>query len=136
MRAGIQDEISFVKLESVEEAYQYALRVEEILTKKNEQDKEVEVVDSREAEVDLMEKVADLTVLCRIKANLNGRMMTKTRPSGKVVVHIEEVLDLIEDEVILILEVIFGVIFLDVAKKGIDLLNVDPLKVDKIIEML
>ena len=33
----IQDEISFVKLESVEEAYQYALKAEEILTKKHEQ---------------------------------------------------------------------------------------------------
>ena len=39
--------------------------------------KEVEVVDSRETEVDFMEKVADLTGLCRIKVNLNGRVMTK-----------------------------------------------------------
>ena len=37
LRYRIQDEISFVKLESVEEAYQYALKVEEILTKKHEQ---------------------------------------------------------------------------------------------------
>ena len=37
LRSGIQDEISFVKLESVEEAYQYALKVEEILAKKHEQ---------------------------------------------------------------------------------------------------
>ena len=37
LRSRIQDEISFVKLESVEEAYQYALKAEEILTKKNEQ---------------------------------------------------------------------------------------------------
>ena len=63
-------------------------------------------------------------------------MMTKTRSSEKVVVHIEEVLDLIEEEVILTLEVVFMVIVLDVAKKGIDLLNVDPLKVGRIIEML
>ena len=34
LRSGIQDEISFVKLKSVEEAYQYALKAEEILTKK------------------------------------------------------------------------------------------------------
>lgn len=34
-RSGIQDEISFVKLESVEEACQYALKAEEILTKKH-----------------------------------------------------------------------------------------------------
>ena len=40
-------------------------------------DKEVEVVDSREAEVDLMVKVEDLKVLYKIKENLNGRMMTK-----------------------------------------------------------
>ena len=33
----IQDEISFMKLESVEEAYAYALKAEEILTKKHEQ---------------------------------------------------------------------------------------------------
>ena len=56
-------------------------------------DKEVEVVDSREAEVDLMVMVADLTILCRIKANLNGRMMTKIGLSGKEVAHTKEVLD-------------------------------------------
>jgi hypothetical protein len=75
-----------------------------------------------------MEKVENLTILCKISANLNGRMMTRTRPSGKVVILTEEVLVLTEEEVILILEVDFMVIFLDVAKKGIDLLNVDPLK--------
>lgn len=37
LRSIIQDEISFVKLESVEEAYQYALKAKEILTKKHEQ---------------------------------------------------------------------------------------------------
>ena len=37
LRFEIQDEISFVKLESVEEAYQYALKAKEILTKKHEQ---------------------------------------------------------------------------------------------------
>ena len=37
LRFGIQDEISFVKLESVEEAYQYAMKVEEILRKKHKQ---------------------------------------------------------------------------------------------------
>lgn len=37
LRSRIQDEISFVKLESVEEAYQYALKDEENLTKKHEQ---------------------------------------------------------------------------------------------------
>ena len=85
------------------------------------------MVDSRDAEVDLMEKVADLIVLCKIKENLNGRVKTKARPNGKVVI-------LTKEEVILILEVDFMVIVLDVAKKGIDLLNVDPLKVGRIIE--
>ena len=37
LRSSIQDEISFVKLESLEEAYQYSLKDEEILTKKHEQ---------------------------------------------------------------------------------------------------
>ena len=59
--------------------------------------KEVEVIDSREAEVDLMEKVVDLTVLCRIKENLNGRVMTKARPNGKVVI-LTEALILIGEE--------------------------------------
>ena len=99
-------------------------------------EKEVEVVDSREAEVDHMAKVLDLTILCKIKENMNGRMMTKTRSSGKVVTHTEEVLNLIEEEVILILEVVFVVIVSDVVNKGIDLLNVDLLKVGRIIEML
>ena len=66
-------------------------------------DKEVEGVDSREVEVDLMEKVADLKIMCKIRENLNGRMMTKMRPSGKVVVLTKEVLDLTKEEVILIL---------------------------------
>ena len=81
-------------------------------------DREVEVVDSREVEVDLMEKVVDLMVLYMIKENLNEEMMKKTRLSGKVVVHTKEVLDLIKEEVILILEAVFMVIVLDVAKKG------------------
>ena len=99
-------------------------------------DKEVEMVDSREVEVDLMVMVEDMTILCRIKKNLNGRMMTKTRLSGKEVAHTEEVLDLTEEEVILILDVIFMVIGTNVVKKGIYLLNVDPLNVGNLIEML
>ena len=39
LRSGIQDEISFMKLESVEEAYQYALKAKEIFTKKKEKKK-------------------------------------------------------------------------------------------------
>ena len=94
------------------------------------------MVDSREVEVDLMEKVVDLIVLCKIKENLNGRVMTKARLNGKVVILTEEALILIREEVILILEVDFMVIVLDVAKKGINPLNVDLLKVGRIIEML
>ena len=94
------------------------------------------MVDSREVEVDLIEKVTDLTILYKIRENLNGGMMTKTRPSGKMVVHTEEVLVLTEEEVIHILEVVFVVIFLDVVKKGIEILNVDLLKLGRIIEIL
>ena len=39
LRSRIQDEINFQKLDSMEEAYQYALKVEEILIKKHEQRK-------------------------------------------------------------------------------------------------
>ena len=94
------------------------------------------MVDSREAEVDLMVKVVDLKVLYKIEENMNGRMMKKTRPSGKVVVLTKEVLVLTEEEVILIIEVVSVVIVSDVVKKGIDLLNVDLLKVVRIIEIL
>ena len=90
-------------------------------------DKEVEVVDSREVEVDLMEKVVDLIVLCKIKENLNGRMMKMERPNGKVVILTEEALILTEEEVILILDVDFMVIVLDVVKRDIDILNVQIL---------
>ena len=31
------------------------------------------MVDSREVEVDLMEKVVDLKILCKIRENLNGK---------------------------------------------------------------
>ena len=83
-----------------------------------------------------MEKVADLIVLCKINENLNGRVMTKARPNGRVVILTEEALLLTGEEVIPILEVDFMVIVLDVAKKGIDIMNVDLLKVGRIIEML
>ena len=97
-------------------------------------DKEVEVVDSKEAKVNLKVKMVDLKFLYRIKENLNGRMMKKARPNGKVVI-LTEVLILTKKEVILILEVDFMVIVSDVVKRDIDLLNVDPLKVGKVIEM-
>ena len=39
LRTSIQDENSYVKLDSVEEAYQYALKVEQLLRKKHDQRK-------------------------------------------------------------------------------------------------
>ena len=39
LRSRIQDEISFVKLDSMEQAYQYALKVKEILKKRYDQRK-------------------------------------------------------------------------------------------------
>ena len=99
-------------------------------------EKEVEVENSREENVDIMEKVVDLTILCKKRENMNGRMMIKERQSGKVVILTEEVLVLTYEEVILNLEVIFVVIVSDVVKKGIDPLNVDPLKMGKVIEMI
>ena len=98
-------------------------------------EKEVEVVDSREAKVDLMEKVVDLTISCKIKAILNGKMMTKTRSSGKVVVHTKAVLGPTEEEVILTLEVVSIVNVIDVVKMVIDPLNARNLE-KVLVEML
>ena len=67
---------------------------------------------------------------------MNARMMIKARPSGKVVILTNEVLVLTEEEVILILEVVFIAIVLDVVKRGIDPLSVDPMKVGKVTKML
>ena len=39
LRSGIHDEISFEKLDSVEEAYQYALKAKEILKKKHKKNR-------------------------------------------------------------------------------------------------
>ena len=75
-----------------------------------------------------MEKVVDLTVLCRIKASLNRRVMKKARPNGKVVILTKEALVLTKEEVILILEMVFMVIVSDVVKKGIYSLSVDTLE--------
>ena len=47
---------------------------------------------SREVEVDLMEKVEDLTILCKIRANLNERMKIKARPCKTVVIPTKVVL--------------------------------------------
>ena len=55
-------------------------------------EEEVEVIDSREVVVDLMKKVVDLTILCKIRENLNGKVMKKERINGKVVILTKEVL--------------------------------------------
>ena len=60
-------------------------------------DKEVEVVDCKKEEVDLTMEMADLTILCKTKENLNGKVKTKARQSGKVVIPIEVVIVHIEE---------------------------------------
>ena len=40
-------------------------------------DKEVEVVDSREVEIEPMEKVVDLTIMCKIRENVHGKMIKR-----------------------------------------------------------
>ena len=87
-------------------------------------DKEVEVVDSREVEVDLTMEMVDLTILCKIKENLNGKVKIKARPSGKVVIPIEVDTIPIEEEVLITLEVDFMVNVIDMVVKVIDILNV------------
>ena len=42
-------------------------------------DKEPEVADHKEANVDLMVKVVDLKILCKTKENLNGKVKIKVR---------------------------------------------------------
>ena len=53
-------------------------------------DKEVEVEDLKEAKVNLTRKILDLTILYMIRENLNGKVMKKEIPSGKVVVITKE----------------------------------------------
>ena len=87
--------------------------------------------------MDLMENVANLTILCKIRANLSGKMITKARLNRKVVILTEEVLVLTEEEVIVIIEVVFVVIVSNVAKKGINPLSVDTLvRMKKVTKML
>ena len=63
--------------------------------------------------------------------------MKKARPNGKVVMLTEEALSLTKEEVILILEMDFVVIVLDMVKKGIYTLSIDPLvRMNKVIKML
>ena len=48
--------------------------------------KEVEVEDSREVEVDLIETMVELIFLYKKKEILNGIMKIKAKPSGKVTI--------------------------------------------------
>ena len=91
--------------------------------------------DSRELEVDLMEIVANLTILCKIKENLNGRIKVKEKLSGNVVIPIKVVLVHTEEEVLLILELVLLVNVIDVVKKVINSLNARNL-VKVLVEML
>ena len=100
-------------------------------------DREVELVDSREVEVDLMEKEVDLTILYKIRLNLSEKMMTKARLSGKVEVPIKEVIVYSKEEAILTLGLLFMVNVLDVVKKGIDTCKASTLiKVKAVAETL
>ena len=97
-------------------------------------EKEVEVVDSKEAESYGESGRSDNSK--QDKGKSKWKNDDKDKIEWKGAAHIEEVLDLTKEEEILTLEVVFVVIDSNVAKKGIDLLNVDLLKVGKIIEML
>ena len=98
-------------------------------------DEEPEVVDPKEAKVDLMVKVANLTTLCKKKVNPNGNVKKKARLSGKVEIPLKVGTVHIEEEVILTLEVDFMVNVIDVVVKVIDLLNVKVM-VRMLVEML
>ena len=50
------------------------------------------MADPKEVEVDLMAKVEDLTISCKTKANLNGKVKIKAILSGKVVIPTKVVL--------------------------------------------
>ena len=98
-------------------------------------DKELEVADPKEAEVDLMVKLVDLTISCKTKAYLNGKVKIKAKPSGKVVTPLEVDTIPIEEEVILTLEVDFMVNVINVVVKLIDPLNVKVMVII-LVEML
>ena len=57
----------------------------------------------KEVEVDLIMEMADLTIMCKTKANLNGGMRIKERESGKMVIPIEVETIPMDEEVILAL---------------------------------
>ena len=80
-----------------------------------------------------MDKVVDLTIVCKIKVKLNGKMKKKARSSGKMVVLTEEVLVLNKEEVILakisILEEILVIIISSVVK------DIEPLSVSTLVNL-
>ena len=96
-------------------------------------DRELEVVDSKEVDVDPMEIVVNVTILYKTRVNLNGKIMRKARISGKVVVPTEEVLVHTKKDIILTLEVVFTVNISNVVKKGIDPLNANTLAEVKVV---
>ena len=98
-------------------------------------DKKVDVVDSREVEGDPMEKVLDLTIMCKTRKNMSGRMKIKARLNGKVVIPTKLVLVHTKEEVILTLEVVFMVNVINIEKKVMDPLNLRNL-VKMFVEML
>ena len=55
-------------------------------------EKEVDVVDSREVELELTEKVDNLIIMCKIRESPIRNMMTKARLNGKVVIITKKVL--------------------------------------------
>ena len=86
--------------------------------------KDVKLVDSREAEVDLTMEMTNLIIFCKKTTILNGKMKIKARNNGKVVIPTELEIIPTKEEVILTLEVDFMVNVIDVVVKVIDLFNV------------
>ena len=89
------------------------------------------MVDSREGEVDLTMEMVDLTIMCKIKVNLNGKVKEKARKSGKVVIPTKVDTIPMDEEVIITLEVDFMVNVIDVA-----LIFIDPLNIKFMVRML
>ena len=76
-----------------------------------------------------------MKILCKKKENLNGKVKTKARQNGKVVILTDVEIIPTKEEVILTLEVDFMVIVIDVVVKVIDILNVKVM-VRMLVEML
>ena len=136
LRSEIQDEISFLKLESVEEAYQYALKDKEILTKKHEQRQRGRGGRFLRGRGRSYGEGGRSKNYVQDKRKFEWKNDDKGKIEWKGGDSYREGTVLTEEEVILILEVDVMVIVSDVVKRDIDILNVDPLKVGMIIGML